>query len=82
MPSPQVLYSVVHQLITVAGVLRRGFVLNAEVMPSEGPMDKVDVPCNLRRVRMVIAKVTSRCNLRCAYCCTDAAALSSVTRPP
>ncbi|HEY2893464.1 MAG TPA: ABC transporter permease, partial [Pirellulales bacterium] len=28
---------------TVAGVLRRGFLVNAEVMPSEGPMDKVDV---------------------------------------
>src|SRR5580693_8627832 len=28
---------------TVAGVLQRGFVLNAEVMPSEGPMDKVDI---------------------------------------
>jgi predicted permease len=28
---------------TVAGVLQRGFLLNAEVMPSEGPMDKVDV---------------------------------------
>ena len=28
---------------TVAGVLQRGFMLNAEVMPSEGPMDKVDV---------------------------------------
>jgi predicted permease len=28
---------------TVAGVLERGFMLNAEVMPSEGPMDKVDV---------------------------------------
>jgi predicted permease len=28
---------------TVAGVLDRGFVLNAEVMPSEDPMDKVDV---------------------------------------
>jgi predicted permease len=28
---------------TVAGVLERGFVLNAEVMPSEGPMDKVDI---------------------------------------
>ena len=27
----------------VAGVLQRGFVLNAEVMPSEGPMDKVDI---------------------------------------
>jgi predicted permease len=27
----------------VAGVLRRGFLLNAEVMPSEGPMDRVDV---------------------------------------
>jgi putative ABC transport system permease protein len=27
----------------VAGVLERGFVLNAEVMPSEGPMDKVDI---------------------------------------
>ena len=27
----------------VAGVLQRSFVLNAEVMPSEGPMDKVDV---------------------------------------
>ena len=28
---------------TVAGVLRPGFLLNNEVMPSEGPMDKVDV---------------------------------------
>ncbi len=28
---------------TVAGVLERGFMLNAEVMPSEGPMDKVDI---------------------------------------
>jgi predicted permease len=28
---------------TVAGVMRRGFLLNAEVMPSEEPMDKVDV---------------------------------------
>jgi putative ABC transport system permease protein len=28
---------------TVAGVLERGFSLNAEVMPSEGPMDKVDI---------------------------------------
>lgn len=28
---------------TVAGVLRRGFMLNAEVLPSEGPMDKVDI---------------------------------------
>ena len=28
---------------TVAGVLERGFMLNAEVMPSEGPMDKVDM---------------------------------------
>ncbi len=28
---------------TVAGVLRHDFMLNAEVMPSEGPMDKVDV---------------------------------------
>jgi predicted permease len=28
---------------TVAGVLQRGFILNAEVMPSEEPMDKVDV---------------------------------------
>jgi predicted permease len=27
----------------VAGVLPRGFMLNAEVMPSEGPMDRVDV---------------------------------------
>ena len=27
----------------VAGVLQRGFVLNAEIMPSEGPMDKVDI---------------------------------------
>jgi predicted permease len=27
----------------VAGVLQQGFLLNAEVMPSEGPMDKVDV---------------------------------------
>ena len=28
---------------TVAGVLRRGFLLNAEVLPSEGPMDNVDI---------------------------------------
>jgi predicted permease len=28
---------------TVAGVLQPDFMLNAEVMPSEGPMDKVDV---------------------------------------
>jgi predicted permease len=28
---------------TVAGVLQRGFLINAEVMPSEGPMDKVDI---------------------------------------
>lgn len=28
---------------TVAGVLRRGFMMNAEVMPSEGPMDNVDI---------------------------------------
>jgi predicted permease len=28
---------------TVAGVLQRNFLLNAEVMPSEGPMDKVDI---------------------------------------
>ncbi|MFC5864676.1 ABC transporter permease [Acidicapsa dinghuensis] len=28
---------------TVAGVLPRSFMLNAEVMPSEGPMDKVDM---------------------------------------
>jgi predicted permease len=28
---------------TVAGVLRRGFLLNAEVMPAEEPMDRVDV---------------------------------------
>jgi predicted permease len=27
----------------VAGVLPRGFILNAEVLPSEGPMDKVDI---------------------------------------
>ncbi len=27
----------------VAGVMQRGFLLNAEVMPSEDPMDKVDV---------------------------------------
>ncbi len=29
--------------LTVAGVLQRGFMLNAEVLPSEGPMDKVDM---------------------------------------
>jgi predicted permease len=29
--------------LTVAGVLQRGFLLNSEVMPSESPMDKVDV---------------------------------------
>ena len=28
---------------TVVGVLERSFMLNAEVMPSEGPMDKVDI---------------------------------------
>ena len=28
---------------TVVGVLQRSFMLNAEVMPSEGPMDKVDM---------------------------------------
>jgi predicted permease len=28
---------------TVVGVLRAGFLLNSEVMPSEGPMDKVDI---------------------------------------
>src|SRR5271170_1380893 len=28
---------------TVAGILPRSFTLNAEVMPSEGPMDKVDI---------------------------------------
>jgi putative ABC transport system permease protein len=28
---------------TVVGVLERSFVLNSEVLPSEGPMDKVDV---------------------------------------
>jgi putative ABC transport system permease protein len=28
---------------TVAGVLQRGFTVNAEVMPSEGPMDKMDL---------------------------------------
>src|SRR5664279_3885364 len=28
---------------TVAGVLQRSFMLHAEVMPSEGPMDKVDI---------------------------------------
>jgi predicted permease len=28
---------------TVVGVLQRGFLMNAEVMPSEGPMEKVDV---------------------------------------
>ena len=27
----------------VAGVLRRGFTVNAEVLPSEGPMDKIDI---------------------------------------
>ncbi|HPA19313.1 MAG TPA: radical SAM protein [Verrucomicrobiae bacterium] len=27
-------------------------------------------------IRMVIAKVTSSCNLRCAYCCTDAVPIS------
>jgi predicted permease len=29
--------------VTVAGVLERSFMINAEVMPSEGPMDKIDV---------------------------------------
>jgi len=29
--------------VTVAGVLQPGFTINAEVMPSEGPMDKVDI---------------------------------------
>lgn len=31
------------QTYTVAGVLQRGFMLNSEVLPSEGPMDKVDI---------------------------------------
>jgi predicted permease len=31
------------KLFTVTGVLRRGFMLNAEVMPSEDPADKMDV---------------------------------------
>ncbi len=31
------------KLFTVVGVLRPDFLLNAEVMPSEGPMDKVDL---------------------------------------
>jgi predicted permease len=29
--------------LTVVGVLKRSFMLNTEVMPSEGPMDKVDL---------------------------------------
>jgi predicted permease len=29
--------------VTVVGILQRGFRLNAEVMPAEGPMDRVDV---------------------------------------
>ena len=29
--------------LTVVGVLERSFMLNAEVMPSEGPMDKIDI---------------------------------------
>ena len=29
--------------VTVVGVLRRNFSLNSEVLPSEGPMDKVDI---------------------------------------
>jgi predicted permease len=28
---------------TVAGVLRHGFTVNSEVLPSEGPMDKIDI---------------------------------------
>ena len=31
------------KLFTVAGVLKRDFMLTSEVMPSEGPMDKLDV---------------------------------------
>jgi predicted permease len=31
------------EVLTVAGVLRPGFMLNAEAMPAEGPIDKVDV---------------------------------------
>jgi predicted permease len=31
------------KLFTVAGVIQRGFLLNSEVMPSEEPMDKVDL---------------------------------------
>ena len=31
------------QAVSVAGVLQRGFALNSEVLPSEGPMDKVDI---------------------------------------
>jgi len=29
--------------VTVVGVLQQDFMLNAEVMPSEGPMDKIDI---------------------------------------
>ncbi|MBI5396141.1 MAG: radical SAM protein [Verrucomicrobia bacterium] len=31
---------------------------------------------NFRKVRMVIGKVTTSCNLRCKYCCTDAVPLT------
>jgi predicted permease len=31
------------EAVTVVGVLTRDFMLNAEVMPAEGPMDKIDV---------------------------------------
>ena len=43
---------------TVAGVLQRGFVINAEVLPSEGPMDKVDIflPLPLGRRRRATAR--------------------------
>ncbi len=36
----------------------------------------MELQADFHRVRMVIAKVTSSCNLRCTYCCTDAVPLT------
>lgn len=40
------------------------------------PGDHIKPVADFRQIRMVIAKVTSSCNLRCSYCCADAIPLS------
>jgi hypothetical protein len=44
---------------TVAAVLQRGFMLNAEIMPSEVPMDKVEVLLQLMPRRAGATKITT-----------------------